>query len=469
MMNSRREFLKGLGVAGAAAVTGGCATRGGFFDFGVGGSMYGFVAPKLDRIRVGVVGIGARGNGALKRLAVVPGVTIAAICDIDEKALAHGERTLTNIGVKPLPKRYLGEFAWMDLCDSDEVDVIYNCTPWHLHAKIGVYAMEHGKHALIEVPSAMTLDECWELVETAERTRLHCMQLENCCYGEDEMLALNMCRLGIFGQLVHAECGYIHEMRASLFTKRWENWRGHWDIPHCGNQYPTHGLMPVCQYMNVNRGDRLDYLVSLESDQFSLEEYNKEAYKDWRRDVKISMGDMNSSLIKTAQGRSILVQHDVINPRPYTRINLIQGTRGILRSYPLRIFLDAKDATDSWNHKYDDAKTEELRTLYRHPLWKKVGDIAQKVGGHGGMDYLMDYRWSYCLRHGLPLDMDVYDLAATCAVCELSERSVRSGSKPQSFPDFTRGAWKTAQPLGIVDMDTEADFKDFKLPEAPKA
>ena len=178
------------------------------------------------------------------------------------------------------------------------------------------------------------------------------------------------------------------------------------------------------------------------------------------------MGDMNSSLIKTALGRSILVQHDIINPRPYTRINLIQGTKGILRSYPLRIFLDAKDAKGSWNHKYDDAKTEELRTLYRHPLWKKVGDIAQKVGGHGGMDYLMDYRWSYCMRHGLPLDMDVYDLAATCAVCELSERSVRSGSKPQSFPDFTRGAWKTAKPVSIGTVDLEKMGVDRKNAKA---
>ena len=300
----------------------------------------------------------------------------------------------------------------------------------------------------------MTLDECWELVETSEKTKRHCMQLENCCYGEIEMLAFNLCHLGLLGELTHGEGAYIHDLRWNNMHDYYKNWRLRWNIPHKGNQYPTHGLGPICQYMDINRGDRFDYLVSLESQSAGFASYARETIKnpdDWRRTADIQMGDMNTTLIKTAKGRSIMVQHDVSTPRPYSRINLISGTKGILCDYPYRLAVETQPGAGA--HEFNKTLAAEWRTKYAHPLWKKAGEIAQKVGGHGGMDFLMDLRWAYCLQNGLPLDMNVYDLASWCSLCELTEKSVRNRSCSVDVPDFTCGGWKTTPPLGLVDVD----------------
>jgi hypothetical protein len=318
----------------------------------------------------------------------------------------------------------------------------------------------------------MTLDDCWALVETSEATRKHCMQLENCCYGEAEMFALNLCRQGILGELVHGEGAYIHDLRTLCYQTQAEgsyynSWRLKWNVAHKGNQYPTHGLGPVCQYMNINRGDRFEYLVSLESAQANCEAFGQAFYKegDWRKSQKVAMGDMNTTLVRTALGRSIMIQHDVSSPRPYSRINKITGTKG---TFTGGAFLKPEDMARSewparmgWEDKpgegvhqyFDPKKSAEMRAKYAHPLWAAAGEIAKKVGGHGGMDFLMDLRWAFCLQNGLPLDMDVYDLAAWCSICELSERSVRSRSNSVDVPDFTREGWRTAKPLGIVTVD----------------
>ena len=462
MEQNRREFLKGTAWMGAAALAAGCISGSNAKRVAGGAPMQGFAAAPLKRIRVGCVGLGSRGSGAVHRLAMIPGVTVVALCDYVQEKIDAQQKWLKDNG-KPAAREFTGEEGWKAMCQWDGIDVVYNVTNWSHHAPIAAYAMEQGKHVFIEVPSAMTLDECWMLVETSERTQRHCMQLENCCYGEEEMLAVNLCRNGVLGELVYGECSYIHDLRVSNYGRYWRHWRLAWNAAHKGNQYPTHGLGPVCQYMNVNRGDCLSHLVSLESRQANFEAYARAAFAEgsWERKTKVDMGDMNVTLINTELGRLIEVKHDVSTPRPYTRINKVTGTKGMFwgmpsrpngRAEPFRVALE--DRPGAGAHAFlDEAQQKAFREKWRHPLWKKAGDIAKKVGGHGGMDFLMDLRWAYCLQNGLPLDMDVYDLAAWCSICELSERSVRARGRTMDVPDFTRGGWKTAKPLGIVDID----------------
>ena len=447
---NRRDFLKGTLWMGAAAFAGGA-----FCDTPTaGGRMATFAAPALRKVRVGVVGLGARGSGAVHRLAQIPGVEIAALCDIQENAVQAQQKWLAG-AKKPAAKPFVGAEAWRALCDWDGIDVVYNTTPWYLHAPVGLAAMRGGKHVFIEVPAAMYLEECWDLVETSEKTRRHCMQLENCCYGEIEMLAFNLCHQGLLGELKHGEGAYLHDLRAYNLTGYYDNWRLKWNAKHKGNQYPTHGLGPICLDMDINRGDRFDYLVSLESQETGFSTLARELFKedDWRRKMPIAMGDVNTTLIKTVKGRSIMVQHDVASPRPYSRINTISGTKGILCDYPYRLAVETKPGAGA--HNFDSKLAQEWREKYRHPLWKRAGEIAQKVGGHGGMDFLMDLRWAFCLQNGLPLDMNVYDLASWCSLCELTEKSVRNRSQSMDVPDFTRGGWKTTAPLGLVDVDMD--------------
>lgn len=450
---NRRDFVKNTAWMGALAAASGCASA--LRPLAAGGKMSTYAAPPLKTVRVGVVGLGARGSSAVHRLATIPGVQIAALCDVRPEAVAQSQKWLADRKLPPA-KEFSGKpDSWRALCDCPSLDAVYNATPWELHAPVALAAMRAGKHAFVEVPAAMTIDECWELVETSESTLRHCMQLENCCYGEIEMLALNLCRLGILGELTHGEGAYIHDLRKYNLTGYHEYWRLKWNVAHKGNLYPTHGLGPICQYMNINRGDRFDYLVSLESHQSGLSGLAKELFKedDWRRRLQIATGDMNTTLIKTALGRSIMVQHDVSSPRPYSRINLISGAKGILCDYPYRVAIEKQPGAGA--HAFDPKEAAAIREKYKHPLWRKAGELAKKVGGHGGMDFLMDLRWAYCLQNGLPLDMDVYDLASWCSLCELTEASVNNRSNSINVPDFTRGGWKSNPPLGIVDVDLQ--------------
>ena len=451
-MQNRRDFLKGLALAGAAC---GCTTGEMRFFGSKGAPMHRFAAPKMSRIRLGIVGMGGRGYGVIGRVCNLPGVSIVAVCDNVPEKIARAQKLLADRG-KPAAKEYCGDEAWKRLCDDPDIDVVYNTTPWELHVPVALGAMRGGKHVFTEVPSAFTVEECWELVETSESTQKHCMQLENCCYGEIEMLTLNLAKLGMLGEIVHGEGAYIHDLRSMCKTE-WpgaECWRFAHNRDHAGNMYPTHGLVPLCLTMDVNRGDRLDYLVSLDSKEANFSHYMRHnlAEGNPRRRARIAMGDMNSTLIKTVGGKSLLVQHDVATPRPYSRIQFLSGTKGAICDYPYRVVFEDKPGSGahSW---YSTEKAEEIRQKYRHPLWKKVGELAKRVGGHGGMDFIMDARWVYCLQHGLPLDMDVYDLAATCCICELTEKSARSRSRTYDIPDFTRGAWLTNPATEIVDID----------------
>ena len=454
MNTNRREFLKGTMWMGAVAALSGCATAAKSCSTG---SMSGFAVAPIKKVRVGVVGLGMRGPGAVHRLAAIPGVEVAALCDLFQDRVDVQQKWLADSG-KPKARSYSGEDGYKALCESD-LDLVYIATPWALHTPIALYAMEHGKHAAIEVPAAMYLDECWALVETAERTGRHCMQLENCCYGEVEMLTLNLVRQGKLGELVHGEGAYIHDLRELnyLDPKKggYQNyWRLNWNVKHYGNPYPTHGLLPIMQAMDVNRGDRFDYLTCVSSAQIGMDAFAKLKFGEdsWQAKLHPKCGDMSTAVIRTVKGRTIMVQHDVTSARPYSRINLLSGTMGCLNDYPFRIALAEKpgDGAHGW---MDAEQTAKLREEYKHPLWKVAGALAQKMGGHGGMDFLMDLRLCYCLQNGLPLDMDVYDLASSCAVCELSERSALNRGNSVDVPDFTRGGWKTAKPLGIESVD----------------
>lgn len=393
-------------------------------------------------VRLGIIGVGGRGSGLLSDLLAIDGVEVRAVCDaVKEKAQRAGSR-VEKAGQKSPTLYFDGERDFERLCARDDLDLIYIATPWDWHVPMALAGMNHGKHVAVEVPAATTLEECWQLVETSEKTRRHCIMLENCCYGYNEMMVLNMVRAGLIGELTHGEAAYIHDLRKILFATESEGlWRRTEHVERDGNLYPTHGLGPIANYMNINRGDRFEFLVSMSSPQFGLDVYRAKhlAADDPRRKEKYKCGDMNTSLIKTAKGRTVMLQHDTVSPRPYDRINLISGTKGAFRDYPPRIYFDEQEGGEEWT------AIDKYKEQYEHPLWKRVGELARKLGGHGGMDFIMNYRLIQCVREGLAPDMDVYDAAAWSAPGPLSEMSVAQGSAPVKFPDFTRGRWKEAR------------------------
>jgi len=308
--------------------------------------------------------------------------------------------------------------------------------------------MQHGKHVATEVPAAYTVEDCWKLVNTAEETRKNCMMLENVCYGSEELWILNMVKQGVFGTLTYAEAAYIHNLRGMLFNNSYYNkWRIRHHLSRKGNLYPTHGLGPVTQYMDIERGDRLEYLISMSSPQASLTEHSKtiEPDNEFYDRSDFLHGDLNTSLIKTAKGRMIALKHDVVTPRPYNRINAIAGTKGYHEGYPSRLSLQEKG--HSW---LNEETYQEYREKYEHPIWETMREEIEKHGGHGGMDFVEIYRLIDSLNKGLPLDMDVYDAASWSVVSPLSEISVEMEGVPVKFPDFTRGKWQEKRELGIL-------------------
>jgi len=459
---NRRDFLKatsavgiGLTLGAATSATTGCATGNTIKNTGKvpraqGKSVAGMRAPRLETVRVGVIGLGMRGSGAVNRLLKIEGVQVKALCDIRPDTLKAAQKQVTDAG-RPAAAEYTGgPDEWMKLCERDDLDLVYACTPWELHTPNAVHAMLHGKHAAIEVPAAVTLEECWQLVDTSEKTQRHCMMLENCCYDFLELATLNMVRQGVFGELVHGEGAYIHDLRGLKFAENgyYDMWRLKHSMHRDGNLYPTHGLGPIAQCMDINRGDKFDFLTSISSNQFGLSLFAKEKYGPNSPQAlqEYKLGDMNTTLIKTARGRSVMVQHDTTSPRPYSRIHLLSGTKACLRKWP-----EAHMAVEPNAHGWlSDEDFAEMQKKYQHPLVDKIGELARKVGGHGGMDFMMDWRLIACLRNGEPLDQDVYDAAAWSAVGPLSEASVAGNGAGVVFPDFTRGAWETAEPLGIV-------------------
>lgn len=478
----RRKFLKSVAAATVVGVTAGCASQPNRISARSPQTetVMGLVAPKMDVVRVGFIGVGQRGSGHVKHFCHIDGVEIKAICDTHEKVLDESINYVVNTGL-PKPKRYTGsDYAYRNMLEQNDIDIVIISTPWRWHTVMCVDAMESGKHAFVEVPAATTIEECWQLVDTAERTQKNCMMMENVCYGRDELMVLNMVRRGLFGELLHAEAAYIHELRWQMkeIEHSTGSWRTYWHTKVNGNLYPTHGLGPVSQYMNINRGDRFDYVTSTSSPAMGRAQYARREFAEAheRNSLKYIAGDINTSMIKTIKGRSIMVQHDTSTPRPYSRHNLIQGTNGVFAGFPNRIAVEnaPEDIAQLYQTNYENKLTEweeagskgrkprkqnfhswdrdmnAWRKEFEHPLWVRMGKEAEKNGGHGGMDFLMLWRMVYCLRNGEALDQDVYDAAAWSAIFPLSIASVNDRSNSQDIPDFTRGQWQSAKPLGIV-------------------
>jgi predicted dehydrogenase len=404
-----------------------------------------FRAPPMERVRIGFVGVGGMGMVHVENLLLLDGVELKAIGDIRP---AHAEAAAAKVAAagQPAPTLYTrGPRDFERMCAEEDLDLVYTATPWEWHVPVMLAAMRHGKHAATEVPAAMTVDHCWELVETAEREKKHCVMMENCNYDRFELMMLVLVRQGLLGEPLHGEAAYLHDLRQVKFATEGEGlWRRAWAMTHNGNLYPTHGLGPIANCLDINRGDRFTTVVSMSSPSRGLSLWQERLDPDDpRRRERYVLGDQNVSLIQTARGRTIYLAHNTHNPRPYSRLQLLQGTEGIVSGWPYRVHLEGRSPAHRWE------PAEDYYAEFDHPLWRSER-IREMDRGHGGMDFLEDYRLIECLRRGEPTDMTVYDAAALSCLVELTVRSVREGGKPQKVPDFTRGRWQRWPAWGIV-------------------
>ncbi|MES3032411.1 MAG: Gfo/Idh/MocA family oxidoreductase [Gemmatimonadota bacterium] len=453
---TRRDLLKGAALAGAGLALGvptASASDGPAPLTPIAlpqppqqaATMLGVPFAKHAVVRVAIVGTGLRGRSVLHELLGVEHVQITALCDTVPEKVEMAVKQMRAAGHTNEPARFTdGDHAYEQLVLRDDIDIVYTATPWQWHVPVCLAAMKAGKHAATEVPAAYSIADCWKLVDMSERMRRHCIMMENCSYGYNELLVLNMVRAGVFGEIKHGGAAYNHDLREILFENRDEGlWRRAHHTLRNGNLYPTHGLGPVAAMMNINRGDRFDYLVSMSTPELGLskwrEDHEPKDSPKWAE--KYVAGDLNISLIKTAKGRTIRLEHDVSSPRPYSRINSVQGTKGIFEDYPARVYVEGEGASHRW------APIDGYKAKYEHTLWREFGAKAQ-AGGHGGMDYVMAYRLVQLMREGLAPDMDVYDAASWSAPDPLSALSVQKGSMPVQFPDFTRGGW--SQPRAML-------------------
>lgn len=452
----RRDFIRTAAIAGAGLGLGAdrlhagepAAAEAPRTGHGAAGDAL-LTTPPLERVRVGFVGVGHQGSSHVGNFLRIDNVDVVAICDLVPAHVARAQKLVTDAG-RPKPTGYAGGVEdFRRMIDSERLDLVFTATPWEWHAPVMLHAMRAGAHAATEVPLGVTLDELWELVETAERTQRHCVMMENCCYDRAEMMILNMARQNLFGDLLHAECGYLHDLRELKLTDFYVNrWRVKHSITRNGDLYPTHGIGPVAQWMGVNRGNQFDYLVSMASPGRGLNQWAAEHIGPDSPEARqhYALGDVVETLIRTKSGQTIRVTHDTNLPRPYSRNILLQGTEGIVQKYPeARIHIEGRTKAHQWE------ALAGYRAEFEHPIWKTLEERARGAG-HGGMDYIEDYRLVQCLREGTPMDMDVYDGAAWSAVTVLSEQSIANRSRSIDFPDFTRGAWMRRPALGVVQI-----------------
>ena len=405
-----------------------------------------FAADPIDIVRVGFVGVGGMGGAHVRNFLGLEGIEIVALCDIDSARNEEVSSWVTDDGRAPPAMYGRDETDFVRMCETEDLDLVFTATPWEWHVPVCVSAMENGKHAATEVPAAYTTDDCWRLVEYAEKYRKHCVMMENCNYDRPEMMVFHMARLGLFGDILHAECGYLHDLREIKFSDVGEGlWRRAHSMVRDGNLYPTHGLGPVANVMDINRGDQFEYLVSMSSPSQGLQEWAMANYPEnhLKRSERYVLGDVNTTMIKTVRGRTIYLSHDTNLPRPYSRIHMVQGTRGLFQGYPHRVHIEGLSPGHEWQDWMD------LRDKYDHPLWKDLEEQSEGAG-HGGMDFIEDYRLVKCLREGKPTDMNVYDAAAMSVITPLSEWSVANRSRPIDVPDFTRGRWAQWPKLEIL-------------------
>lgn len=447
---NRRSFLKQSLATGIGASLGGMALSGcsGLLPRSGQAPLIDMTAKPIDTVRVGFVGLGNRGRTLMNVLVNLDHVEVKAVCDIKQDRVEAMQNTVVEAGYAKPVGYCCGETDYEKLCDRDDLDLVINATPWQWHTPISVAAMKAGKHTATEVPAALTVDECWQLVETSEKTGKHCVMLENCCYWQHIMMILNMTRQGMFGDLVHCEAGYQHDRIDSHFKDDKYIWRTKHYAKRDNNPYPTHPIGPIAQWMNINRGDQFDYLNSMSSDSKSIQHYAREALgKDhpWAN-IKFKLGDINTSMIRTMNGLTITLYHDTQLPRPYDPIFRVQGINGIYMGNLDKMYLRGKSPeAHTWE------STDGYAKEFKHPLWKKLGEKAENFG-HGGADFMELYRLINALRTGTAPDMDVYDAASWSVITDLTERSVARKGRPEKFPDFTRGSWKNRQPVKIMGV-----------------
>ena len=413
-------------------------------------SMLGFADKPIENVRIGFIGVGMRGYDAVYRMSFIDGVQIVALCDLVQAKVDMVQDSILVKKGLPRAAEYVGDTAYMELCRRDDIDLVYICTNWQTHVPMAVYAMQHGKHVAVEVPAATNIEECWQLVDVSEQTRKHCMMLENCCYDFFEMTALNMAQQGLFGEVIHAEGAYIHNLEP-YWHEYQDNWRLDFNQKYGGDVYATHGLGPICQVLDIHRGDRMEYLVSM-----STPSYNgKLIAKEMMGTTDFANGDMTTTMIQTNKGKTILIEHNVYTYRPYNRLFQLTGTQGFANKYPIEGFtlleenLPAGFLAEGQHlnpHSFVPRNVRDsLMKAYLHPIAREIENKAREVGGHGGMDFIMDYRLIYCLHNGLPLDQDVYDAAEWSCIGELTRASIENHGMPVKMPDFTRGDWNKVQ------------------------
>ncbi|HLE33099.1 MAG TPA: Gfo/Idh/MocA family oxidoreductase [Bacteroidota bacterium] len=447
----RRDFLK-LGTAGVGTILAGRLMSSPEQAIAANKTMIGYKAPPMDVVRIGFVGVGGQGTSHVENFLKIPGVEVKAVCDIIEERVARAQKMVEDAGQKKPEGYSRGPRDFERLCDRDDIELVFNSTPWEWHVPVSLAAMESGKHTAMEVPAATRIEDCWKLVDTSENTRRHCIMMENCNYDKVEMMILNMVKKGLFGELLHAECGYLHDLRGVKFDVQGEGaWRRAHSMTSNGDLYPTHGLGPIAQCFDINRGNGFDYLVSAGTKTRGLHLYALEQFGAGSEQAKETyrLSDIVTTLIRTKNGETIIVKHDTNSPRPYSRDILVQGTKGIVRKYPeAKIYIEGKSEPHRWDPL--DAYLQE----HNHPIWADLEEKS-KGAGHGGMDFIEDYRLIQTLRKGLVPDMDVYDAAAISAVTELSGKSIRNDGEPQKFPDFTRGGWKAPRVLEAMRVENE--------------
>ena len=392
------------------------------------GSVLDLRCAPIECVRIGFVGLGVRAKRAVNRMMHIEGCEIVALCDLVHENIKEAKEIIAQHDAKE-PAVFDGNNGWKALCEAQEIDLVYICTDWMSHADIAVYAMQCGKHVATEVPAATTVADCWRLVDTAEATQRHCIMLENCCYDEFELCAINMVQQGVLGEIIHAEGSYLHDLRERIATndngeRKWSNWQIEFMNSHNGNPYPTHGLGPVALAMNIHRGDRMKSIVSVSSVRVG--------------DKDGLSGTMNSSLITTEKGKTILVQHCISLPRPYSRSFLLSGTEGFAQKYPIPMFAFAPNSEEPITGEECNSIVEK----YKHPFVAEYKERGTELCGRRWIDYAMDCRLIHCLRNGLPLDMNVYDAALWSCLVELTDTSANNNGAPVEIPDFTRGGWK---------------------------
>ena len=452
----RRKFIKTTSLSAAFAST------PSLYSFKSRSSdqkyMGDFASPKLKNIKAAFIGVGYRGKGHLNLFASLPDTEVVAISDLYEDNIKTSMKILEKLN-KPVDKiktYWGGENKWKTMLNEVKPDIVFISTDWNSHGEMAIETMKNNAHAFVEVPLALSIKQLWEIVDTSEKYNKHCMMMENVNYGREELMFLNIIRNGHLGDLLHAEAAYIHDLRFQMFEE--ERGTGSWRTLQYekkkGNLYPTHGLGPVSQYMNLLRSeDNFKTIVSFSSPAMGRKKFANENFPEnhkWN-ELNYQNGDLNTSIIKTHVGRTIMVQWDETSPRPYTRLNLIQGTKGILAGGPTRAAFDDgfENFTDDAHQWIKDDGIKRLYEKYDHPLFKRLNNKT-KNSGHGGMDGIMMYRIVECLQNGTPLDQNLYEGCAWSALIELTSNSVNNNGEPQEFPDFTRGNWVNTKPFDII-------------------